>query len=66
MDVDAKDPLLSVASFRDGVVVMGSGRGGKPREESLHGAALTIHQGRRARRGRKVEGLKAVIRVLAR
>ena len=66
MDVDAKDPLLSVASVRDGVVVLGSGRGGKPREESLQGAALAGHQGRRARRGRKVEGLKAVIRVLAR
>jgi topoisomerase IV subunit A len=66
MDVDTNDPLLSVATFRDTVVVLGSGRGGKPREESLHGAALAVHQGRRARRGRKVEALKAVARVLAR
>ena len=37
--------------------VLGSGRGGKPKEEVLKGAALAEHSGKRARRGRKVEGL---------
>lgn len=56
MDVDAKTPLVSVASFADTLRVLGSGRGGKAREETLKGMALAAHAGRRARKGRKVEG----------
>jgi topoisomerase IV subunit A len=66
MDVDPDDPLLSVATFHDSVTVVGAGRGGKPREALLQGAALAAHQGKRARKGRKVEGMKAVSRVIAR
>ncbi|MBL8317910.1 MAG: DNA topoisomerase IV subunit A [Burkholderiaceae bacterium] len=66
MDVDAKDPMLSVATCRDALTVLGSGRGGKPREELLQGSALAAHAGKRARKGRKVEGMKTVARVVAR
>ncbi len=64
MDVDAKTPLLSVASFTAGVKVLGSGRGGKPKEEDLRPAALAAYAGKRARKGRKVEGLVKVARVV--
>lgn len=65
MDVDAKDPLLSVAPFADVLRVMGSGRGGKPKDELLKGAGLAHHQGKRARKGHKVEGFPKPMRVLA-
>ena len=64
MDVDAKAPLLSVASLAGELRILGSGRGGKPKEEVLKGAALAEHQGRRARKGRLVAGLQKVQRVL--
>jgi topoisomerase-4 subunit A len=66
MDVDAKDPMLSVATCGDALTVLGAGRTGKPREELLTGAALVQHEGKRARKGRKVEGMKTVARVIAR
>ena len=65
MDVDAKDPLLSVAACGDTLTVQGSGRGGKPREEVLKGVALVAHEGRRARKGHKVAGLVKALRVVA-
>ena len=54
MDVDAKDPLLSVAALASSSSCSGSGRGGKAKEEVLQGAALAEHVGKRARKGRKV------------
>jgi topoisomerase IV subunit A len=65
MDVDAKDPLLSVATFHDAITVTGSGRGGKPKEELLRGAALAGYTGKRARRGKLAPGLKSGLRVVA-
>ncbi len=65
MDVDAKDPLISVAACGDAVRVLGTGRGAKPKDELLKGAALAAHEGKRARKGRKVEGLQKVQRVVA-
>ena len=64
MDVDAKDPLVSVATFADAVRVLGAGRGGKDKDEPVKGAALARHQGKRARKGHKVEGVLRVARVL--
>ena len=61
MDVDAMAPLLSVATLADSVSVQGSGRGGKPKEELIKGVALASHQGKRARKGRAVEGLQKVL-----
>ncbi|HET9976816.1 MAG TPA: DNA topoisomerase IV subunit A, partial [Burkholderiaceae bacterium] len=65
MDVDAKDPLVSVASCADLLVVQGMQRGGKPKEDVLRGAALAGHEGKRARKGHKVQGFKDVARVSA-
>jgi topoisomerase-4 subunit A len=65
MDVDKQSPLVSVATCADALKVLGTGRGGKPKEEDLKGAALAEHQGKRARKGRKVEGVLKVMRVVA-
>jgi topoisomerase-4 subunit A len=64
MDVDAKSPLVSVATCAAALKVLGSGRGGKPRDEELKAAALAAYAGKRARKGRKVEGLQKVLRVV--
>ena len=64
IDLDAKDALVSVAAFGAALQVLGSGRGGKPKDELLKGASLAAHAGKRARKGKAVEGMKAQ-RVLA-
>ncbi|RZI80117.1 MAG: DNA topoisomerase IV subunit A [Rubrivivax sp.] len=65
MDVDAtKDPLVSVATVHNGVRVIGSGRGGKAKEEDVRNSAYTAHIGKRARKGKAVEGMQKVTRVL--
>jgi len=61
MDVDPKSPLVAVACFGDSLRVLGSGRGGKPKEELLKPAAWEVHAGRRARKGRKIAGLQKVL-----
>jgi topoisomerase IV subunit A len=65
MDVDAKDPLLSVATCGDALRVLGTGRGGKAKDELLKGAGLASHVGKRARKGHKVEGILKPLRVVA-
>ncbi len=65
MDVDAKAPLLSVATCADALTVLGSGRGGKPKEDTLKAAALATYSGKRARKGRNVDGMQKVARLLA-
>jgi topoisomerase-4 subunit A len=65
MAVDAKDPLLSVATCHDAIAVLGAGRGGKPRQESLRGAALAAYAGKRARKGKLAPGMKSGVRVVA-
>jgi topoisomerase IV subunit A len=64
MDVDAQTPLLSVTGFAAGVKVQGSGRGGKPKDEDMRPAALAAYVGKRARKGKKVESLVKVVRVV--
>jgi topoisomerase-4 subunit A len=66
MDVDDKSPLVSVATCTGAVLVQGSGRGGKPKEELLRLSAFASHVGKRARKGRVVDGLQKALRVLAR
>jgi topoisomerase IV subunit A len=64
MDLDGpKDALLSVAVFGNALLVQGSGRGGKPKEELLRGAALAGYVGKRARKGRVVAGFTKLLRV---
>ena len=66
MEVDAKtDPLISVTTAHNGVKVIGSGRGGKDKEEDVRNSGYTSHIGKRARKGKAVEGLQKVLRVLA-
>ena len=64
MDVDAQDPLVSVATCGDSLRVLGSGRGGKAKDELIKGAAFASHQGKRARKGHKVDGVQKVARVI--
>ncbi|MBE2242598.1 MAG: DNA topoisomerase IV subunit A [Burkholderiaceae bacterium] len=59
MDLDAKEALLSVAAFGQALRVIGSGRGGRAKDEVLKGSSLAEHVGRRARKGRLVGGMKA-------
>jgi len=63
MDVDAKDPLLSVATFGDALRLLGQGRSNKARDEVLRAAALAEHMGKRARKGRKAGGFVKLLRV---
>ena len=65
IDTDAKDPLISVATFADALRVVGLGRGGKPKDERLGPAAIAHHVGRRARKGRKIEGFPKPQKLLA-
>ena len=65
IDLEPKDALVSVAAFAHSLQVLGSGRGGKPRNEVLKGAALVGHRGRRARKGRKQTLMPKAERVLA-
>ncbi|NML14223.1 DNA topoisomerase IV subunit A [Azohydromonas caseinilytica] len=64
MEVDAKEPLLSAATFGESLTVMGSGRGGKAKEETLRWAGVASYVAKRAKRGRKVEGFVKALRVV--
>jgi topoisomerase-4 subunit A len=57
--VDNKSPLVSVATFADALRVLGTGRGGKAKDELLKGVALAEHAGKRARKGRALQAIKA-------
>jgi topoisomerase-4 subunit A len=63
MDVDASSPLVSACSFGEVLQVSGAGRGGKDKAEELRPTALGNYAGRRARRGRKIEGFPKPMRV---
>ncbi|UUX97918.1 DNA topoisomerase IV subunit A [Aquabacterium sp. J223] len=64
MDVDESDPLVSVATFAHALRVLGLGRSAKAKEEELKGVALASHVGKRARKGKKVEGFPKPQRVV--
>ena len=55
MDVDSKAPLIAAITCGDGLRVLGTGRGGKPRDEGLKGVGLARHVGKRARKGQRVD-----------
>jgi topoisomerase IV subunit A len=68
MALDEKEPLTqALAIGKAGLVLLGTGRGGKAYEETLAGAALTPHIGKRARKGRapdtklKVQGMRPAL-----
>jgi len=59
IDLEAKDALVSVTAFAQALLVQGTGRGGKAKDETLKGAALAPYAGKRARKG-KVLGIPAM------
>jgi topoisomerase IV subunit A len=63
MDVDTKDPMISAATFGDVLTIDGVGRSNKPKDETLRGASVAEHEGKRARKGKKVGGFVKVLRV---
>jgi topoisomerase IV subunit A len=65
MDLEPKDALVSVAVFGTALLVQGSGRGGKPKEELLRWAGLAAHIGKRARKGKPIDGFQKPQRVVA-
>jgi len=65
MDVDAKDPLVSVSPCGDTLRVQGQGRGGKAKDEKIGPTQLATHVGKRARKGHKIEGYPKPMRLLA-
>ncbi len=57
MALEPKETLAqALAIGRTGVVLMGTGRGGKAQEDRLTGTALESHVGKRARKGRAPDG----------
>jgi topoisomerase IV subunit A len=68
MALDDKEALTqALAIGKAGIVLLGTGRGGKQQEETLAGAALAPHIGKRARKGRvpdtklKVQALRPAL-----
>ena len=59
MDLEAGETLVSIAAFGSALRVLGTGRGGKPKEDLLKGASLAPYVGRRARKGKPLEAIKA-------
>ncbi len=57
MALEDGETLTGVTGFADAVRVLGTGRGGKPRDEMVKGSALASHTQKRARKGAKVEGV---------
>ena len=64
IDLEAKDALVSVAAFAQVLQVQGTGRGGKPKDELLKGAALLPYAGKRARKGKAQDLMQKAMRVL--
>ena len=65
IDLEAKEPLLSVLAFGQALRVLGTGRGGKPKDELLRGAGLLAHAGKRARKGKALAAPMTALRLVA-
>jgi topoisomerase-4 subunit A len=55
MDLEAKDALVSAAAFDKTLRVLGTGRGGKAKDETLGAAAVAVYKGARARKGKPAD-----------
>ena len=64
IDLDTKDALVSVAAFGSTLQMLGTGRGGKPKDEVLRPAALAAYMGKRARKGKAQDVMQKAARVL--
>ncbi|HEY0845836.1 MAG TPA: DNA topoisomerase IV subunit A [Noviherbaspirillum sp.] len=66
MELEKNEKLLAAQPIsQKGVVVSGIGRGGKAQELPLSASALGVHIGKRARKGKALEGTKLKPSVLA-
>ena len=65
IDLEPKDALVSVAAFAQSLQLLGTGRGGKAKDEVLKAAALVPYQGKRARKGRVQDAMQKAQRVIA-
>jgi topoisomerase-4 subunit A len=65
VDLDDKDAVVSVAVFTSVLRILGSGRGGKAKDDVLRGAALEPYVGKRARKGKRQDVLQKATRVVA-
>jgi topoisomerase-4 subunit A len=64
IDLDTKDALVSVAAFGSTLQMLGTGRGGKPKDEVLRPAALASYMSKRARKGKAQDVMQKGARVL--
>jgi topoisomerase IV subunit A len=65
IDLEAKDVLVSVAAFSQSLQVLGTGRGGKAKDETLRGAGLFAYRGKRARKGKAQDLMQKAMRVVS-
>jgi len=65
IDLEVKDVLVSVAAFSQSLQVLGTGRGGKAKDETLKGAALLAYRGKRARKGKAQDLMQKAVRVVS-
>ena len=64
IDLEPKDALVSVAAFAANLQVLGTGRGGKPKDELLKPAAVAVYANKRARKGKAQDLMQKAMRVL--
>ena len=65
IDLDAKDALVSVAACSQTLQLLGTGRGGKAKDDVVKGSALEAFAGRRAKKGKLQSTLQKALRVVA-
>ncbi|MBH9576471.1 DNA topoisomerase IV subunit A [Inhella proteolytica] len=65
MELAPKVTLQAVCCFASGLLLSGIARGNKPKEELLRLSGLAAHAGKRARKGKPVEGFKQVTGMVA-
>ncbi|WP_374434233.1 DNA topoisomerase IV subunit A [Inhella sp.] len=65
MELAPKVALQAVCCFASGLLLSGIARGNKPKEELLRLSGLAAHAGKRARKGKPVEGFKQVTGMVA-
>ena len=65
VDLEAKDAVVSVAVFASALRMLGTGRGGKAKDEVLRSGALEPYVGKRARKGKRQDAMQKAMRVVA-
>jgi topoisomerase-4 subunit A len=63
IDLDDKDRLLALCCYATQLQLSGLARGNKPKEDLLRYSGLAFHAGKRAKKGKPVEGFKQVLAI---